>query len=632
MSAKGDRMFSPLPIKHISLQILTEDLPNASMLLAELACFSPDHRPYAEEVLPEVPGHSFRTLHTQAKSRLEKIAAQVDFDLTISTQSSGPINEEELERVNHWLGSAWETVSDFEEAARLQLEERRDIDQLEDSLANFRNLEIDLGQLQSKEGFLETHIGMMPSHQVNQLSDAVGLEGYLLFPYLQGESETHVVIVGNGERERSKLKPVLDTAGFRPLDIPQELQSEPETAKARLEERRQAVETESEKLSQKIHTWGETSRQELEQAAHTVHLASPYVALGEAARHQGNLSRVQGWIPAADLTLVEKRLEDKLSNPFVLEIRDPLPEERELVPSVMRHNRLLSPFSSLVTQYGIPRYGEINPTHLFALTYVLMFGMMFGDVGHGAVILGAALLFRRKLGKFTAFGIAAGLSSILFGFLYGSIFGYEHVLHALWIAPLTDPLYMLTVALLWGIGFITLVTLLNIINHLLQGDRFGALFHDNGLLSLLLYIGLLGTGYSFYSSGSVGGFWATLTILTLIGIFAHKLIEQEAAIGERILVAFIETFEAITGYVSNTLSFLRVAAFSLNHVALAIAVFTLANMMGETGHWITVVLGNVFILVLEGLIVAIQVLRLEFYEGFSRFYAGDGKAFKPLTL
>ncbi|MET0080225.1 MAG: V-type ATPase 116kDa subunit family protein, partial [Candidatus Thiodiazotropha lotti] len=181
-------------------------------------------------------------------------------------------------------------------------------------------------------------------------------------------------------------------------------------------------------------------------------------------------------------------------------------------------------------------------------------------------------------------------------------------------------------------GFIIISSLLNIINHLVQGDRLGALFGDNGLLSLLLYTGMLGTGYSLYAEGSVGGFWATLAILTLIGIFAHKLIEQEASIGERILVAFIETFETITGYASNTLSFLRVAAFSLNHVALAIAVFTLAGMMGDTGHWITVILGNVFILVLEGLIVAIQVLRLEFYEGFSRFYAGDGKAFKPLTL
>ena len=85
-------------------------------------------------------------------------------------------------------------------------------------------------------------------------------------------------------------------------------------------------------------------------------------------------------------------------------------------------------------------------------------------------------------------------------------------------------------------------------------------------------------------------------------------------------------------YLSGTLSFLRVAAFSLNHVALAIAVLTLAQMMDKTGHWFTIVLGNLFSLGLEGAIVAIQVLRLEYYEGFSRFFRGDGREFRPLTL
>jgi V/A-type H+-transporting ATPase subunit I len=619
-------------MKHISIQVLTTDLPNASVILAELESFSPDPRPYAEEDLPEVPGQPFRSLYTQARTRLDKIASQVDFEPTPTTQCVEPITEEQLAQANEWLGSAWETCSGFEESRREHQEERRTIDQLESYLANFHNLHIDLGQLEAENSFLESRIGMVNRTQVRQLSDALGLDGYLLFPFMEGEIDNHVVILGPGGKEKSNLDAVLDTAGFRSLEIPPELQNEPDEVKTQLSQRRDAVEQAARELDQQAHAWGESSHEALEKAACVLHLAAPYVTLGEAARYRGDLSRLQGWVPTEDIHLIERALHDKFASPFVIETRNPLPEERQLVPSAMRHSKLLRPFSQLVTQYGVPRYGEVNPTHLFALTYILMFGMMFGDVGHGAVILVTALLMHRKLGSFTAFGIAAGLSSILFGFLYGSIFGYEHVLHALWIAPLTDPLYMLTVALLWGIGFITLVTLLNILNHLTQGDRHGALFGDNGLLSLLLYGGLLGTGYSFYSTGSIGAFWAALAILSLVGIFAHKLVEQEAPIGERILVAFIESFETITGFVSNTLSFLRVAAFSLNHVALAIAVFTLANMMGDTGHWITVVLGNIFILVLEGLIVAIQVLRLEFYEGFSRFYAGDGKAFKPLTL
>jgi V/A-type H+-transporting ATPase subunit I len=253
-------------------------------------------------------------------------------------------------------------------------------------------------------------------------------------------------------------------------------------------------------------------------------------------------------------------------------------------------------------------------------------------VGHGAVILVAALRARRRLGPFALFAVAAGLSSILFGFLYGSLFGYEHVLPAVWLPPLSDPLYMMGAALIWGIGFLTLAGLLNIFNHLLAGDGRGALFANNGLLSLLFYAGLLGIGFDFYRQSDSGPWWSLLAWFSLASLFVFNLLEQRTALPERILVALIETFETIIGYISNTLSFLRVAAFSLNHVALAIAVFTLANLMGQTGHWLMIVFGNLFILVLEGAIVMIQVLRLEYYEGFTRFFAGDGRAFRPLKL
>jgi V/A-type H+-transporting ATPase subunit I len=108
--------------------------------------------------------------------------------------------------------------------------------------------------------------------------------------------------------------------------------------------------------------------------------------------------------------------------------------------------------------------------------------------------------------------------------------------------------------------------------------------------------------------------------------------QSQGAIFERALVVFIEGLEQVISSVSGTLSFLRVAAFSLNHIALAAAVFAIAGMMDSFGHWVTVVLGNIFIIVLEGAIVAIQCLRLEYYEGFSRFFGGKGKSFEPLRL
>ena len=114
------------------------------------------------------------------------------------------------------------------------------------------------------------------------------------------------------------------------------------------------------------------------------------------------------------------------------------PTRREILLAGALDHRLV-PFADLVRGYGTPRYDEFDPTWMFAVTFTLMFGMMFGDVGHGLVIAAAAWALRHKLRQFTWFGIAAGLSSTVFGILYGSIFGYEHVLHPVWMSPLSDP-------------------------------------------------------------------------------------------------------------------------------------------------------------------------------------------------
>ncbi|MDJ0806084.1 MAG: V-type ATPase 116kDa subunit family protein [Gammaproteobacteria bacterium] len=619
-------------MKHARLQILTADLPAASLLLAELGVFNPDTRSDPDRLLTDIPGHRYRELHQQASTRLQKITTSSGYQPALQDQTHKPISEQTLMETNHWLGEAWQHCSDHEEAQRSHLDELHEIEQLENTLSNFRHLKIDLGRLQSHKRFLDIHIGSVPQEHLVQLRDAVSLDGYLLIEYLEKSPNTHVIIFGPGAGRSPHLKSVLDTAGFRAFELPEALHTEPRKAALSLQERRNQTHQRLTLLHRDFTDWLESVKPKLRESATILQLAGPFVQLGEAARHRGSLAQLRGWVPSADILRLTQALENRLANPFVLQTRDPTEDERPLVPSVMRHNKFLQPFSILVSQYGVPRYGEFNPTSLFAITFVCMFGMMFGDVGHGAVFFIAALLARRRLGTFTYFAMAAGISSVIFGFLYGSLFGYEHILHAVWISPLTDPLYMLSVALTWGIGFLVLVSLINILNHLTLGDYRGALFAPNGLLSLLFYTGLLGMGYGFYLKVDTGPVWSLLAILTLGSLFAYKLISEQAALTERIMVALIETFETIIGYISNTLSFLRVAAFSLNHVALAIAVFTLANSMGEAGHWLMILFGNLFIMILEGAIVTIQVLRLEYYEGFTRFFAGDGKVFRPLKL
>jgi len=257
---------------------------------------------------------------------------------------------------------------------------------------------------------------------------------------------------------------------------------------------------------------------------------------------------------------------------------------------------------------------------------------MFGDVGQGAVIAGRAWYFRAKLKRFWLFGLLAGLSSMFFGLLYGSVFGYEHVLPALWMSPIHDPILMLKIALGYGVVFLSVACLLAIYNRLVVKNWWGAFFGHHGVVNLVFYLALVWGGLSLGTRGVFGTTPAILIVATLAALAWYAWRHLDAPVGEKILVVFIETLETIIGYVSNTLSFLRVAAFSLNHVALSIAVFTLAGMMGAFGHVVTVILGNIFVLVLEGGIVMIQVMRLQYYEGFSRYFSGEGHEFTPLRL
>jgi V/A-type H+-transporting ATPase subunit I len=182
-----------------------------------------------------------------------------------------------------------------------------------------------------------------------------------------------------------------------------------------------------------------------------------------------------------------------------------------------------------------------------------------------------------------------------------------------------DPSRMLVLSLYWGIGFIVLSTMIAIRNRVIDGHVLEALFDGRGLAGISAYLGLLWGSYSGMVYGQFGSREEFVILIPLVLVLSYKWYESDFPPQERMLVILIEGFDSMMGYFSNTLSFLRVAAFSLNHVALAFAVFAIAEMMGTTGHWLTVVFGNIFIMVLEGGVVAIQVLRLEYYESFSRF-------------
>lgn len=625
-------MFKPLPMQCVRLFVQSEDAPLAALTLAERGVFNPETTHLSATDLPEFPGERYRELYRSARSRLDKTLAHCSAQKEVLPMPVPRlVSEAELAALDEWLRVVWAECSNCQEALRHIEEERKRVDQLLRTIENFSALDIDLGLLAGSRRFIDVHIGTVPAANVARLKEAVEIAGYLVRPFLEAEGLAHLVVAGTAGKE-DEARGVMQAAGWRAIEIPPELRERPEKARRELEIRLDKVLEETDLQCRVIENTQKEFNDRLIEAQQVLAMVAPYAELGEALRARGGLVGIGGWVPRADVPALRTALEQRFDRRFVLSVRDPRPEERLRVPSVLRHVWFLRPIVQLVKTYGVPRYGEIDPTLLFAITFIAMYGMMFGDVGHGLSIALLGLALRKRLRQFTRFVVAIGLSSASFGLAYGSVFGYEEWLHPLWMSPLTDPTRMLTLALYWGIGFIVLTTLLNIRNRLVDGDWEKALLDRGGLAGLLFYLGLLFAGFRYASGAEVGWLEGLVVLVPYTVIIGHIWHENAVSLGERILIVVIEGFETVVKYISNTLSFLRVAAFSLNHVALAIAVFTLAGMLDTAGHWITVVLGNIFIIGFEGAIVAIQVLRLEYYEGFSRFYSGDGREFRPLKL
>jgi V/A-type H+-transporting ATPase subunit I len=624
-------MFRAEPLVKIRLHMLASEVADAALELARFGIYSPAQHP--PEILRENPALAYREAWLEAEARTVKLAERCG-DLAGPSMPEGAQAPTllDLEELNNWLKEVWVTcLAAYEGEVRIA-DEIRHLDALQDTLGKLEHLNVDLARLLRPDGLLAVNIGSLPASSFKRVGEALSMTGYIIHNFDTIGDQVYAVIAGPRDRH-SEVRGLLSQAGWREMPVPEELRTHPRTAHAWLIEERRRVEEQNLAECAALETLRGKYRSGLDEARLRVELGRP---LAEAAvvgvRGHGALASLSGWVPRRRVDELKEKLEERFHGNYWLDVEEAGRQEAATIPSLVRYPAWLTPFVPLVRSYGIPRYGEFDPTLPFAFTYLLLFGAMFGDVGHGAVLALLAILFYRRLGKSAWIGIAAGVMSMLFGALYGSVFGYEDMIEPVWISPLHDPIKVLGIAVAFGAGFVTLTLLANARNRLVAGHTAEALFDSGGLAGLLFYVGATGSIASLAGATNISSpFW--FMALSGIGIVAiYKWLETGASLGERALVTVIETLETGINLFANTLSFMRVGAFSLNHVALALAVFTLASGLGTAGHWFTIVLGNIVIIVLEGGIVAIQALRLMYYEGFSRFFSGDGNEFVPLKL
>lgn len=321
-------------------------------------------------------------------------------------------------------------------------------------------------------------------------------------------------------------------------------------------------------------------------------------------------------------------------------------------PTKLENPKIFKPFEMFVQMYGLPAHNEMDPTMFVGLTYSFIFGAMFGDVGQGLLLLiGGALIYHFKKAPLAGIIATAGIFSTIFGLLFGSIFGFEDVIPALWMRPIDNMttlpfLGKLNTVFIVAVGFgmllIMVAMVLHIINAARAKDVGGMWFDANGVAGLVFYAAVVVTIVLFLTGNPLpaGIVMAVMFGVPLILILfkepltrviqkrADKMEESKAMF---LVEGFFEMFETLLSYFSNTISFIRIGAFAVSHAAIMEVVLQLAG--AESGHpnWIGVVFGNLFVCGFEGLIVGIQVLRLEYYEMFSRFYKGSGRAFDPYT-
>ncbi len=497
-----------------------------------------------------------------------------------------------------------------------------------------------------------------------------------------------VVPLGEGDRVlaaasrkgRFALDSELKKAGFVQLQIPEDFKGIPAELLAGLEERLSSAEASLAEAAADKARLAEELTPIFLRLTESYLMASAVEALKAGLKATRSAYRLTGWVTAENVQPLVEELERLADGRVAVRTYEPeevanVLEGREKVPVSLDHGAFVAGFERVVFSYGAPLYGTIDPTPFVALSFTILFGLMFGDVGQGFVLFLLGLLTARNrvkiLARFSRFSaplVSVGVASMVVGFLDGEVFANEEllirptrvitefltgrpvdrVLHLMPSKGSLDKLFLFF-AFTVGVGVVinSIGLLINIVNQasLKKWDK--ALFAKTGLSGALLFWYALFLGTRLILGGSFAWFDAVGLALPACGIFFGPAIWRSVS-GRRpvlehgalvfIMEGFVELLESASSYISNTVSFLRVGAFALSHAVLSFIVFTLSDMVasqapgGAVFAFLVMVFGNSVIILLEGMIVAIQVVRLQYYEFFSKFFTETGVEFSPFRF
>ena len=625
-----------------------------------------DIGPQVEEVTPRVA----EAMITEIRRRIEGFFAMVDDQppsgADLKVEDLQAVDLEETTKILDNLSASVQTIRDRQSARQQEILRLEDIER---QLQLFGSLS-EVVEARSQYSYLSIQTGSIRKLLIESFDQALSDTPSVKMEIGTQEDQALLLLI-TMKRDETLTNRILDKFGWTDVHLPRELVGKKDQVQENLREKLELLKDEQEELKSKVESLIREKRPALEQMWTNLRLNELYARVQSFFSKTSRTVIFSGWLPSSKRPVLAEAIRRVTDGRCYLEWHQPREAEQPAsVPVQMRNPKFLSPFQMLVTNYSIPEYGTIDPTPLVAVTFLIMFGLMFGDAGHGAVLLVLGLLgsilykgARSAVRNLLHLIAYCGAAAVVAGILFGSYFGMK------WFAPLwfdyhgvvaghgggglvTDIYGVLAITVYFGIAVIALGLVLNWINCVAKSRWFRLFFDKGGLIGGWIYgAGVYAAVYfvrhDYRQLPDLNLLFLLIGIpvllLTLKPVLEYSFHKPRKPFTFFTPVDFfmewiVEILEIFSGYLANTLSFMRVAGLGIAHVSLVIAFFSIADMLSgpsgsyTIGSYLVLVAGNVLIILLEGLSAGIQSLRLNYYEFFSKYFSGSGRAYAPVSL
>lgn len=625
-------------LKLVEIEFPAEQYDNVLMKLINLDDFHPE---YASKFADSVQGLSVlnrENPYADMIARMEEARDKYQLDLKCQEIDNTRMN---IIQADTFFCNVLEQIIKMEnvkkELHQMIEENEATISQLEHMI----NSDLDFDKLFGCQ-YLKVRFGRIPTANLDKLQ-YYGAQEFLFKIFHKDVKQTYCVYITT-ESKAPEIDNIFSSLYFERIHIPEFVHGTAEEALAVLKEEDLTAKDYLIKLDERIQ---KIFNENMAEMYHIYSICKKMNEMYDAQKYVvvfGKNSAIYGFTETEDATKIKEDFE-QLENVHV-EIKPALGDSRLTPPTKLKGNWFSEPFRMFVEMYGVPSYTDFDPTNFVALSYTFLFGMMFGDVGQGIILsLVGLLAYKLKGMKLGAVGIRLGFASVLFGIFFGSVFGSEEILHPFFV-PMdsSNTMTLLGAAIGIGVTLIIISIIMNIILNFRKKHIGEMCFSQNGIAGLIFYVSvllivvkmMLGVQIPFVGTTP---FIIIFVVVPVLLMFLKEPIERKLeneslfpnGFGGFFTESFFELFDIMLTFIANTMSFLRVGGFVLSHAGMMLVVYTLAEMVGggnpTIGYWAVLVFGNIFVMCLEGMIVGIQVLRLEFYEMFSRYYEGKGKPF-----